>query len=84
MENVAPGLYEHYKGGRYRVLFTGTHSETLEPMTVYMSMETGEVWVRPEAMWAEAIEWYDGIKRPRFIKVEEALVRHSISSNIAG
>lgn len=84
MENVDPGLYVHAKGDRYRVLFTGTHSETLEPMTIYLSMETGEIWVRPESMWNNEVEWPDGIKRPRFTKAEDVLVRHSISENIAG
>lgn len=84
MDTIEPGLYVHSKGGRYRVLFTATHSETLKPMVVYMSMETGEVWVRPAEMWDEVVEWPDGTHQARFMKAEEVYVRHSISTNIAG
>jgi hypothetical protein len=83
MDAVTPGLYQHYKGGKYRVLFTGTHSETHEPLVVYLSLETGEVWVRPETMWHDRVTGPDGTSRPRFEPIEEVLVRHSISSNLA-
>ncbi|MDT7922998.1 MAG: DUF1653 domain-containing protein [Thermus sp.] len=33
--SVRPGIYRHYKGGLYRVLFLARHSETEEAMVVY-------------------------------------------------
>ena len=50
--------HEHYKGGLYRVVGAATHSETLEPMTVYEQLWPKErsLWVRPEAMFNELLE----------------------------
>jgi hypothetical protein len=66
-----PGLYTHYKQGRYSVLFTATHSETLDPLVIYVSMQTGEAWARPEASWRESVVWPDGATRPRFVRLKE-------------
>lgn len=63
---LKPGRYRHFKGGEYELLFTATHSETMEPMVVYRALygERG-VWVRPAAMWEETVE-RDGRSMPRF------------------
>ena len=63
---LRPGRYRHFKGGEYELLFTATHSETMEPMVVYRALygERG-VWVRPAAMWEETVE-RDGRILPRF------------------
>jgi hypothetical protein len=67
------GRYRHYKGGEYEVVGTVRHSETLEPMTLYRALygEQG-LWVRPAAMFAETVV-IDGIRQPRFRKLDEAL-----------
>ena len=56
MENIKPGLYRHFKGGIYEVLFVAKNSETLEDMVVYRA-NYGEhgVWVRPLSMWNETL-----------------------------
>lgn len=71
MESIRPGLYRHFKGNEYRVLYTATHSETLEPMVVYQALygEQG-IWVRPAAMWNEQVE-RDDYAGPRFIYMGE-------------
>ena len=65
------GIYRHFKGNHYRLLYVAKHSETLEPMVVYQALygEHG-IWVRPAAMWTEQgnREDYSG---PRFSLVEE-------------
>ena len=68
---VAPGIYRHYKGQRYRVLGLARHSETMETMVVYRALygEAG-LWVRPAAMFAESID-VNGTATPRFA-LEEA------------
>ena len=59
-EAIRPGIYRHFKGNRYRVLFTARHSETEEELVVYQALYgEGGYWVRPAAMWS-AISW----KRP--------------------
>lgn len=66
MENIKPGLYRHFKGGIYEVLFVAKNSETLEDMVVYRA-NYGEhgVWVRPLSMWNETVE-RDGKTFKRF------------------
>lgn len=64
-----PGIYEHYKGGRYEVLHLARHSETEEQLVVYRALygEYG-IWVRPLAMFTETVE-VEGERRPRFAAV---------------
>ena len=66
MENIKPGLYRHFQGGIYEVLFVAKNSETLEDMVVYRA-NYGEhgVWVRPLSMWNETVE-RDGKTFKRF------------------
>ena len=64
------GIYEHYKGNRYELLYIANHSETLEKMVVYKALYgEGEIWVRPLSMWDEIVE-VDGRKIPRFKLVD--------------
>ena len=69
--DLKPGLYRHFKGNLYRLLYVAKHSETLEPMVVYQALygEMG-VWVRPAAMWNEHID-RDDDPGPRFYPVTE-------------
>jgi hypothetical protein len=62
---IPPGLYEHYKGGRYRVIGVATHSETEEQFVVYQSIETDRLFVRPLQMFLENVT-VDGTEMPRF------------------
>ncbi len=68
---IRPGLYRHFKGGMYRVLFVARHSETEEPMVVYQALygECG-YWVRPASMWNETVT-RDGKSCPRFVYIGE-------------
>ena len=71
MSELRPGLYRHFKGNLYRLLYVAKHSETLEPMVVYQALygEMG-IWVRPAAMWNEQVD-RDGYSGPRFIYIED-------------
>lgn len=71
MNEIRPGLYRHFKGNEYRVLYTATHSETLEPMVVYQALygQRG-IWVRPTAMWNETVT-HEGKTLPRFTYIGE-------------
>ncbi len=63
---LKPGIYQHFKGNRYELLYVARHSETLENMVVYRALYgEGGVWVRPAAMWLEHVE-KDGYSGPRF------------------
>ncbi|MBP9827003.1 DUF1653 domain-containing protein [Candidatus Saccharibacteria bacterium] len=52
LPELKPGLYEHYKGGRYIVLLTARQESDLSPVVVYISLQgkaddPTQVWVRP-------------------------------------
>ncbi len=63
------GIYRHYKGNHYKVLFVATHSETEEPLVVYQALygEQGH-WVRPLEMFTQTVI-VDGQETPRFALV---------------
>ena len=63
---LRPGIYRHFKGNLYRLLFVARHSETLEPMAVYQALygERG-YWTRPASMWNEWVT-HQGQRVPRF------------------
>ena len=68
---IKKGIYEHYKGNRYELLYIANHSETLEKMVVYKALYgEGEIWVRPLSMWNEEVE-VNGSKMPRFKLINE-------------
>jgi len=68
------GIYEHYKGKKYRVIGVAKHSETLEDLVVYEPLyenTTSKLWVRPLAMFFETVE-VNGKRVPRFKYVGNA------------
>ena len=64
------GIYKHFKGREYQVIGVAKHSETLEELVVYKSLENGELWVRPLSMFTQEVE-ANGQKQPRFVFVRE-------------
>ncbi len=65
---IKSGVYEHYKGEKYRVLGVAKHSETLEDLVIYEALydnKMSKLWARPTEMFAEEVE-IDGQKIPRF------------------
>ncbi|WP_394192429.1 DUF1653 domain-containing protein [Pseudoalteromonas atlantica] len=66
------GLYQHYKGPQYKVLYVATHSETQEPLVIYQALygEHG-MWARPLSMFLETVE-KDGQIIPRFAYLGDA------------
>ena len=68
-ETILPGIYQHYKGYYYEMLYIARHSETLEPMVVYKALYgDGGIWARPASMWNETVE-HEGQTVPRFRKL---------------
>jgi hypothetical protein len=72
LPTIEPGIYEHYKGHRYRVLGVGCHTETNEYFVVYGQISEHEgapdIWIRPHAMFVEQVT-KDGKTFPRFKKI---------------
>lgn len=71
MSRIRPGIYRHFKGKEYRVLYIARHSETLEDMVVYQALygEMG-IWVRSASMWDEMVQ-RDGQTFRRFEYIGE-------------
>lgn len=70
MEEVSiNGLYQHFKGGIYKVIAIAKHSETLEEMVVYQSQKDNSIWVRPKSMWNEQVLYQDKLVN-RFSKID--------------
>lgn len=62
--------FKHYKGNLYKVAGDATHSETLEDMIIYVSVDDPKkVWVRPKDMFFETII-VEGKEIPRFTPVD--------------
>ena len=71
MTELKPGVYRHFKGNRYELLYVAKHSETLEPMVVYRALYgEGGIWVRPASMWNETVE-REGQSFKRFTYIGE-------------
>jgi len=70
--SLKPGIYQHYKGPKYKVLYVATHSETDEQLVIYQALygEFG-IWARPLSMFSETIE-KDGQIIARFAYLGEA------------
>jgi len=53
---VTKGLYKHFKGGFYKVLYVATDADNIDNLVVvYESQQTGDVWVRPLKNFEEKI-----------------------------
>ena len=66
MDEPKPGVYRHFKGKYYRLLFLAEHTETRETLVIYQALygERG-LWARPLSMWGETVR-RDGLEAPRF------------------
>lgn len=72
---VIGGVYQHFKGGEYKVLAIVKHSESQQEMVLYVQIKRrpfcpdpvigDNMWVRPIHMWLEDVE-YQGSIVPRF------------------
>ena len=54
---IPAGIYSHFKGNYYKVLYIARHSETNEPIVVYRALYGDRgVWIRPADMWNEIFD----------------------------
>ncbi len=69
---ITPGIYEHYKGGRYEVIGVGIFETTEEPVVIYKALyenEMSDLWVRPVPSFEETVT-VDNVEVPRFSRVD--------------
>ena len=73
---IQKGKYRHYKGKEYEVIGLAHHSESLEPIVVYMALydsaDFGKnaLWARPLSMFTETVT-IEGKEVPRFEYIGE-------------
>ncbi|MBW6409016.1 DUF1653 domain-containing protein [Clostridium weizhouense] len=54
---IKEGVYKHFKGNYYLVLYICKHTESLEDMVVYCELDGQDrVWVRPLKMFASEVD----------------------------
>jgi molecular chaperone GrpE len=69
MKKLQTGIYQHYKGGKYELLFTAEQTETKGLMAVYRSLKNQRIFARPLSNWQEEVK-VDGKNRSRFTFLE--------------
>lgn len=71
---IKPGIYQHYKGHKYRVFGVAKHSEALEDFVICEALyqnEVSKLWARPLGLFCDDVE-IDGQYSPRFKFISEA------------
>lgn len=69
MEKLQTGIYKHYKGGEYELLYIAKQTESEEELAVYRSLKDNKIWTRSLVNWQEEVE-ADGENRARFTFLE--------------
>ena len=49
-------IVRHFKGGLYRIIATGMHTETGEDLVIYQSLKDQRVWARPYKMFMGKVD----------------------------
>jgi len=74
MKNLEIGaIYKHYKGTKAKVIGECLHSETMEPMVIYIHLEDGVSWARPKEMFLGNVV-VNGVEMERFEKIEQEIL----------
>lgn len=69
---LSAGIYQHYKGKYYLVLFVCEHTETSEELVIYQSLyDDFKITARPLTMFLEN-SIFNGIAQPRFKYVADS------------
>lgn len=66
--------FEHFKGGKYKLIDFGKDSETLEEVVIYKALYgTGQIWVRPYEIFFSKVVLPDGTEVDRFKEITNSL-----------
>lgn len=65
-----PRLFEHFKGGKYKLIGFGKDSETLEDVVIYQALYgANQIWVRPYDIFFSKVTLPDGTEVERFKEI---------------
>ena len=63
--------FEHFKGGKYKLIDFGKDSETLEDVVIYQALYgANQIWVRPYDMFFSKVKLPDGTEVERFHEID--------------
>ena len=63
--------FEHFKGGKYKLIGFGKDSETLEEVVIYKALYgTGQIWVRPYEIFFSKAKDENGNEVDRFKEID--------------
>lgn len=69
---TTPRYFEHFKGGKYKLIGFGKDSETLEDVVIYQALYgNGQIWVRPYRMFFSKVTLPDGTDVDRFREIAD-------------
>ncbi len=71
---IKSGIYQHYRGGKYKVFGVFKHSETLGKFVAYEALydnPESKLWVRPIELFTDQVEW-KGKTIPRFTYLRDS------------
>lgn len=62
--------FEHFKGGKYKLIGFGKDSETLEDVVIYQALYgVGQIWVRPYGIFFSKVKNKEGEEVNRFTEI---------------
>lgn len=62
--------FQHFRGGKYKLIGFGKDSETLEDVVVYQALYgAGQIWVRPQDIFFSKVALPDGTEVERFKEI---------------
>ena len=65
-----PRYFEHFKGGKYKLIGFGKNSETLEDVVIYQALYgANQIWVRPQAIFFSKVKDENGNEVDRFKEI---------------
>ena len=72
MKELQVGIYKHYKGGEYQLLYVAKNEKDQKETVVYKSLSDNKIWTRPLSQWIELIEMDEkSVKRFEYIRASE-------------
>ena len=64
--------FQHFRGGKYKLIGFAKHSETLEELVVYQAMYgDSQLWARPSGIFFSKVKDVDGNEVERFKEITE-------------